>query len=639
MIVELFQNVTFCENIFFGMSLGILLFSLAFAIFLAIKKLNIAKPLSILGIAFVLSDCLLLFFLLFNSGNSGDKPITIAQALSSSVMGTAQLITLDIDYGSLIAAANGKVLFLLTVSCILTPIVWGSFLLSLFETFSSWIAYQIFHFFVPVYIFSELNENSLVLAENIKSSKSNRCLCVFCDVGENVSSELKEKVKETGCLLFKKSELNYFKSPAFSQSFFEISENQDENLSHAKDFILKYTEKYKDQDYSLVKVFLFSEQEETPFVLSSIDKKCLPVILINRNRFIVNDLFFKYPLYKAINKSDKTLSLLILGAGKVGQEILKTAVWCSQIGKDYKLKFTVLDKDADRAEQRLRLDCPELFCGEYDISFIHSDVACIDFIEKIKSHSPEANYICVCLGNDELNIQTAFQLTIYAHRNSSKKTFPFIAVQVKDVSKNTIISENTKLFKVFGGNNLIYSTAIINSELENLALNIQQIYMNGESDKKKVFREYYKDEYNVKACRANALHIKYKLFSLGYSMVPLEKGKENKFLKEKVFSEENVQTLTKIEHDRWNAYTRSEGWCRASLKQISDAGCNSTKIKDAKLHACLCSWEELDEVSKYFNVDYKKFDRDFVENIPRILGMVKDYKTVSDVRYLIEKAE
>ena len=591
MIVELFQNVTFCENIFFGMSLGILLFSLAFAIFLAIKKLNIAKPLSILGIAFVLSDCLLLFFLLFNSGNSGDKPITIAQALSSSVMGTAQLITLDIDYGSLIAAANGKVLFLLTVSCILTPIVWGSFLLSLFETFSSWIAYQIFHFFVPVYIFSELNENSLVLAENIKSSKSNRCLCVFCDVGENVSSELKEKVKETGCLLFKKSELNYFKSPAFSQSFFEISENQDENLSHAKDFILKYTEKYKDQDYSLVKVFLFSEQEETPFVLSSIDKKCLPVILINRNRFIVNDLFFKYPLYKAINKSDKTLSLLILGAGKVGQEILKTAVWCSQIGKDYRLKFTVLDKDADRAEQRLRLDCPELFCGEYDISFIHSDVACIDFIEKIKSHSPEANYICVCLGNDELNIQTAFQLTIYAHRNSSKKTFPFIAVQVKDK---------------------------INSY---------------------VFVLDYKDEYNVKACRANALHIKYKLFSLGYSMVPLEKGKENKFLKEKVFSEENVQTLTKIEHDRWNAYTRSEGWCRASLKQISDAGCNSTKIKDAKLHACLCSWEELDEVSKYFNVDYKKFDRDFVENIPRILGMVKDYKTVSDVRYLIEKAE
>ena len=91
-------------------------------------------------------------------------------------------------------------------------------------------------------------------------------------------------------------------------------------------------------------------------------------------------MLFNHPLFNEISKEDKISSILIVGAGKTGCELLKTCLWCGQLGNDYRLEITVIDKNADSVEKTFQLECPEFFNGEYKISFIQSDVTQVAII-------------------------------------------------------------------------------------------------------------------------------------------------------------------------------------------------------------------------------------------------------------------
>ena len=257
-------------------SLCIFLFSLLCAFVVAVKKLDIVKPLLILGIGVsVAGSVLLLEFgyrkiteidgkteaVVEKRGEEG--PVNDrASAVSTAIMTMTQMVTLNAEYGDIIKYANTTTnlfLILVVIFSVLLPIVWGSVLLTLFESFASWLMYQVFSCFVPVYFFSDLHERSLELAESILVKNNKRCLCVFCKVSEDAPSELKEEAKSYRCLLFKKSEIHYIKNPKRTQTFFEISENQDDNLVASLALIKRYIKKYDDADYSSVKIFLYSD--------------------------------------------------------------------------------------------------------------------------------------------------------------------------------------------------------------------------------------------------------------------------------------------------------------------------------------------------------------------------------------------
>ena len=82
---------------------------------------------------------------------------------------------------------------------------------------------------------------------------------------------------------------------------------------------------------------------------------------------------------------------------------------------------------------------------------------------------------------------------------------------------------------------------------------------------------------------------------------------------------ERFENLSKQEHLRWNAFHFASGWVTWILDQTGDA----QKAKDIKnrRHACLVSWEELEEVTQRFNQvpSYQQLDRQQVKNIPMII--------------------
>ena len=117
-------------------------------------------------------------------------------------------------------------------------------------------------------------------------------------------------------------------------------------------------------------------------------------------------------------------------------------------------------------------------------------------------------------------------------------------------------------FHPFGSIKELYGkTNILNEQIEEKAKRVHLAY--NPSDKK--LKEYYKIEYYKKSSRAFALHIKYKLYSiLKDEMNNVEK------IQEAINNPKIQEKLAKNEHDRWNAYMRSECYKKASIKEVEN---------------------------------------------------------------------
>jgi hypothetical protein len=136
---------------------------------------------------------------------------------------------------------------------------------------------------------------------------------------------------------------------------------------------------------------------------------------------------------------------------------------------------------------------------------------------------------------------------------------------------------------------------------------------------------------------AMALHIPAKLHACGITAHTSPKAeqlvidKDIRCYEKLLENEEIVTTLAKNEHDRCNAFVRSEGFRVATigtLKQYAPLN-HSNKDELAKLHPCIVSWEELDVLQKEYDELREKFglkannfknnDIDIIRKIPQII--------------------
>jgi len=167
------------------------------------------------------------------------------------------------------------------------------------------------------------------------------------------------------------------------------------------------------------------------------------------------------------------------------------------------------------------------------------------------------------------------------------------------------------------------------------------------SDKIKALNDFNIDETSKQSSISNALHIKYKLFTVGgltyekglYSILP---KKELQTL----FSDPIViARLASLEHERWIAYMYANGWLSVTPEEVFQYydEQRSHKHSICKLHPCLIPYDKLDNLSKIMNTkygidspkkyDFKKSDRDIVIKIPDIIS---DSWSVEDLSLLKE---
>ena len=454
-----------------------------------------------------------------------------------------------------------------------------------------------------LYVFSEINDKALILLKDIEKKENSQI--IFTNVNEKNNTNIKAiKInnKTSNIKLNTNSEI----------TFYMISENEDQNLNETLELI----EKYKNRDK--IKIYVVTNKEEASLILDSMDKGNITVEIINERERTIFNLLNTKPLF--INSINKKISILIVGCGNIGKEFLKDSVWCS-IMPDYEFEALVIDENADIIKEKINIEMPELL-NNYNISFLNADIKSTKAINRIKENK-NINYILVSLDNDEKNIDTAITLRRLFIREFNRE--PVINLYIENEFKKrqilSLVNEKGNKYNInaFGSINDIYSNNnIIDSELEKEAI---QIHLSYDKDDKELKR-YNLREYNKRSSRANALHIKYKLYSI------LEDKYSNDLIKDleqfrKIYSKEIEEKLTKNEHDRWNAYTRSIGYIYASVDEVKKyyKDTNHHIHYLARMHPALVEFNELDNVSKELSkitskkIDLVESDRNLVRYI------------------------
>lgn len=473
---------------------------------------------------------------------------------------------------------------------VLAPIFTFGFVLSLFKNLSANAKY-IASFFKDVYVFSELNERSIVLANDIKS-KNKKSVIVFTDAfeaNEKSSFELIEEAKKLRAICFKNDILavNFKRHSAKKTiSFFVIGINETENLNQA----LKLVEKYKERGNT--NLYVFSTDVGSELLLSSTEKSLVKVRRINEVQSLINRVLYErgkiiFDSARENGEGTKDISAVVIGMGRYGTEMVKALTWFGQMD-GYNLEINAFDKDSLAKEKFVAL-APELMSDEYNGVFvdgeahykiqIHSgfNVETISFAEEIFKIK-NATYVLVALGDDEANIKAAVNLRMYFER---MKIHPVIQAIVYNSQQKRAL-EGLKNFKgqdydidFIGDRESTYAVdVIINSELEEEALK-RHLKWGAEDD-------FWNYAYNYRSSTASAIHMKARV-KCG---IP---GAE-KTTEELTPEEKNI--IEALEHRRWNAYMRAEGYV------FSGSTDKSSRNDLAKMHHDLVDFSSLTEEEK-----------------------------------------
>ena len=278
------------------------------------------------------------------------------------------------------------------------------------------------------YFFSELNDNTIAMAENLRARERaaglgarRQSLLVFAGSrgGEETEpgAELRARAGAIRALCVE-DDITQLR-PAYDArvpvSFVLACADERVNTRAAARLI----EGENWRDCVCATMYVHASRPETEDVVQSlIDRvrsdayrqawRNLRIVPMDDYSGVIEQLFVDEPLY--LHAAEDACHLLILGGGRVGAAALKAAVWCGQMEKK-RLRIRLVDRDAAAVESRLRKEAPELFdSGEYDIGFYPCPVESDEFAALIDGPERDAHYVLIALGSDDAGIHAAADL-------------------------------------------------------------------------------------------------------------------------------------------------------------------------------------------------------------------------------------
>lgn len=560
------------------------------------RKERKIKPFFILFTGVFLSSVFMIYPI-YRDAFNGDLAAAF-KALVISIQNTIQFFTADSDYGLISDNITGLTGWLKdayallgTVLIILAPVLTFGFVLSFFKGVTAQIKYA-FHSSADTYVFSEINQNTVSLAESIRAENP-KAIIIFANAPqeeEQINDDLLDRIKQLHVICNKK-DISLIKLRANRANkktfFFALCDDESQSISEVLQLIPKY------RNRTNTTIYLFSTSVESELILNNLDKGSLVVRRINPLTSFVNHVLSsegEVLFDKAIDngKNNQDISALILGAGQLGTEMLKALTWYCQMD-NYRFKVNAFDID-ESSKDRIAAQCPELLCEKYNGVFVEGeafyqidihacDVNTESFRNKVRKIG-NISFAFVSLGNDSLNITAAVNLRILFEQ---MRIHPVIMAVVSNPEKSAALTgakdKNGTPYDIqfVGDAKTIYSaTVIINPELEKDALELHKRYNNGDP------YGFYEFEYNYKSSMASVIHfdIRKKLGIPGAGKVDAD------------LSDSERETIETLEHKRWNAYMRSEGFIYSGSKD------KKSRNDLGKMHHNLVVFDELSDEDK-----------------------------------------
>ncbi|MBR5867884.1 MAG: hypothetical protein IKZ21_00445 [Clostridia bacterium] len=478
----------------------------------------------------------------------------------------------------------------ISVLFFLGPVLAVSFVLSFFKNIWAGLRY-VFSFFRETYVFSELNNRSLVLAKDIRKNHPKAAI-VFTDVfeeNEESSFELVEAAEKMGAIAFKKDILAVrFGTHSRKKAifFFAMGKNENENLNQAVKLIEEYRERANTH------LYVFSTKVESELLLTAADKGKIKVRRINPVQSLVSRTLYEEGkvLFESAGRTadgGKKISAVVVGMGSHGTEMLKALAWFGQMD-GYKLEIHAFDKDP-LAEDKFKAIAPELMDpkyngveipgeAQYKIT-VHSgvDTATYSFAEAIGKIA-DATYAFVALGDDDGNIRTAVNLRMYFER---MQIHPVIQAVVDHAEQKRALvgihnfrGQPYDLSFIGDEESSYTEKVILDSELEAEALERHLRWGKEE--------EFWNYEYNYRSSVASAIHLRARIAC----------GIPGADKPESQMSPKEQDGIEILEHRRWNAYMRAEGYIYSGSKE------KTSRNDLAKMHHDLVDFASLTEEEK-----------------------------------------
>ena len=580
-------------QVFFCLSVLATIVGLGYIFIARNKKEMKVAPVNLLLCAIFAANTLMFMPMYYSVFGNDEEFSLVFKTILVSMHHALRLFIVDCDFEmvkDMVPDANA--LFYYAYTCyasilfLLSPVLTFSFIFSFFKNVSAHRKY-ISNYNKDAYIFSEVDEESIELALSIKE-KFNDCIIIFTNFSEENSQicELDKKIKSMRAIVFKKDilSLNFmFHNKKKNINFFLFGREESANIKYALGIIQTYNKRKNTQLYVL------SNEIEGEVLLNAAQTEEIKVRRISNVRTMIysilqdkgSELFDNAVQHKETGK--RLISAVIVGLGKYGSEMTKALAWFCQM-EGYRIEIDVYEKDSC-AENLFASMCPELMDKEHNDKFddpgeaqyrigIHAgiDVNTFQFCREIKKLG-NTTYVFIALGNDEANIRTSIKLRTLFERMGIK---PKIQAIVEDSERKKSLADIKNYsnqpydIEYVGSVDEIYSYGnIINSRLEREALERHLCW--GEEN------DFWKYEYNYRSSMASALHRRMKKIChmSGIEKVPAERTEEEK------------HTLRLLEHRRWNAYMRSEGFVYSPKRNNL-----------AKTHHCLVTFDLLSQADK-----------------------------------------
>ena len=439
-----------------------------------------------------------------------------------------------------------------------------------------------------LYAFSHLNEKSVTLAESIRETRG-RCLFVFCDVDPDRMDELFERAKQLNASCFSK-DLTALKLHKHSKNshiyIFAIGEDESENVDRAYSIVKKYG------DRSNMDLYVVSAQPKAEALLGVFSDTGMHLHRVNEVRsFLYNELYQNgFHLFADAQEQDgvRQIGAVIVGLKPYGYEMAKTRPWFCQMD-GYRVQIHAFD-DEPEAEHRFRAACPELLDdahnGKFDDDGEAQYLLCVEagvdyesdrLLQSIEALDP-VTYTFIDTGDDARNVRLALRLRILYERMGIHPRIVAILRNPNDAEMLAHVrdySGNEYDIHFAGDSKACYcADVILHSELEQAALRRHLKWGSEQS--------FWMYEHNYRASMASAIHSRMKqLCGMPGADLPKEERSEAQKLR-----------LRKLEHRRWNAYTRSEGFVYSGSTE------KSSRNNLGKMHNCLVTFDLLSEADR-----------------------------------------
>ena len=520
-----------------------------------------------------------------------------------------------------------------------------------------------------VYIFNGTGSRSIGLAKSIRKSEEDggkKCAFLFCNVNSDPDEETRKAIKKIGGSYSGDSPasliklVRYFSSKGLSgldksmgkkSVRYFLLEDEQKNFSDTV-AILKASEKLDRDRAGRVRINVLLQSNELDNILDAKDKNGILVKVLDAGRICAQDLFGGRPLFSCLKGDDHAINLVIFGKGKTAEELLRCAVWMGQLDRA-SLGIRYIGEDAESLQEKLQVTCPALFDpaaagGEkYEIRF--DRIGDEDYLRLEQADINGANYVIFAGDNDDVNIRMAMWFrTWYSRRMPVGRPQPLTAVYVQDARKadrarQLRIQESREPydFCVFGMENKLFSARnLLHNKLTERAFRVQLSYNLDDPDQKPTaeqitatWDQLNDSVYNFRSSEASALYIVNRLYDAGVIDEPLQEEMDRKRIdaltesyKIVLQDKEVLERLSVTEHSRWIAYMAVNGWVSMTAEEMKEwmkvRGSNEHKDYLRLRHACMVSWDALDEVDVLKGKEvgfYKEADRKIVRGVRNFL--------------------